>query len=58
MKIILYFLIYGKIARLPIEGEILNRNTLLNRVIILIYKLPLFRKSAKITIKRAQKKIK
>ena len=55
---ILYFLIYGRIARLPIEEEMLNKSILLDRVIILIYKLPLFRESVRIAIKRAQEKIK
>ncbi len=50
---ILYFLIYGRIARLPIEEEMLNKSILLDRVIILIYKLPLFRESVRIAIKRA-----
>ena len=52
-----YFLMYGQIARLPIEGEVLSRDTLLNRVITLVHKLPIFRESAKIAIKRAQEKM-
>ena len=52
-----YFLIYGKTARLPIEGEVFSRNTLLDRVITLVHKLPLFRKSVRIVIKRAQEKM-
>src|SRR6266498_2942784 len=52
-----YFLIYGRTARLPIEGEVFNKSTLLDRVITLIYKLPLFRKSVKIAIKRVQEKM-
>ncbi len=48
-----YFLMYSRTARLLIEGEALNKNTLLDRVIILIYKLPIFRKSTRIAIKRA-----
>ncbi len=58
MRIISYFLIYGRITRLPIKGEILKKSTLLDRVIILVHKLPIFRESAWIAIKRAQKKIK
>ncbi len=57
-KIISYFLIYSRIARLSIEGKVLSKNILLDRVIIIIYKLSLFRKSARITIKRVQEKIK
>ena len=53
----LYFLMYGRIARLPIEGKVLSRNTLLDRVITLVHKLPIFRKSARIAIKRAQEKM-
>jgi len=56
-KITSYFLIYDRIARLPIEEKMLSRNTLLNRVIILIHKLPIFRENARIVIKRAQEKI-
>src|SRR6266511_3661270 len=44
IKMTPYFLIYERTARLPIEEELLNRSTLLDRVIILIHKLPLFRK--------------
>ncbi len=53
IKITLYFLIYGRIARLPIEWKVFSKNILLDRVITLIHKLLLFRESAKITIKRA-----
>ncbi len=52
-----YFLIYGRTARLPIEGEVLSRDTLLDRVITLVHKLPIFRENAKIAIKRAQEKM-
>jgi len=52
-----YFLIYGRIVRLPIGREVLSRNTLLDRVITLVYKLPIFRKSARIVIKRVQEKM-
>jgi len=48
---------YGRIARLPIEGEVLNKDILLDSVITLIYKLPIFRKGIRIAIKRAQEKI-
>ncbi len=52
-----YFLMYDRTARLPIEGEVLSRDTLLDRVITLIHKLPLFRENAKIAIKRVQEKM-
>src|SRR6266542_2813355 len=52
-----YFLIYGQTVRLPIEGEVLSKNTLLDRVIILVHKLPIFRESVRIAIKSAQKKM-
>src|SRR6266542_1486733 len=57
-KIISYFLIYNRTARLPIKGEVLSKSTLLDKAIILIHKLPLFRESARIAIKRAQEKMK
>ncbi len=56
-KMTSYFLIYGRAARLPIEGEVLSRNILLDRVITLVYKLPIFRENAKIAIKKAQEKM-
>ena len=52
-KITPYFLMYGRTARLLIEGEVLSRSTLLDRVITLVHKLTIFRESAKIVIKRA-----
>ncbi len=52
-----YFLIYGRTARLLIEGEVLSRSILLDRVIILVHKLPIFRESARIAIKRVQEKM-
>ncbi len=54
----LYFLMYGQTARLPIKGKVFSKSILLDRVITLVHKLPIFRKSAKIAIKRAQEKIK
>ncbi len=52
-----YFLMYGRTARLPLEEEAFSRNTLLDRVITMVHKLPIFRKSARIAIKRAQEKM-
>src|SRR6266545_8092449 len=57
IKMTSYFLMYGRTAKLPIEGEVLSKNTLLDRVITLVYKLLIFRESAKTAIKRVQKKI-
>ncbi len=51
MKMTLYFLIYGRTAKLSIEGEVLSKSILLDRVITLVYKLPIFRESARIVIK-------
>ena len=56
-KMTSYFLIYGRTARLPIKEEILNKSILLDRVITLVHKLPLFRESARIAIKKAQDKM-
>ncbi len=44
---------YGRIARLSIERKVLSKNTLLDKVIILVHKLPLFRENTRITIKKA-----
>ncbi len=52
-----YFLIYSRMVRLSIEGEVLSKDTLLDRVITLVHKLPIFRESAKMAIKRAQEKM-
>ena len=56
-KMTSYFLMYSRIARLLIEEGVLSKNTLLDRVITLIHKLLLFKESARIAIKRAQKKM-
>ncbi|SRR6266498_3960261 len=56
-KMTLYFLMYSRIVKLSIEGEVLSKDTLLNRVITLVYKLPIFRENAKIAIKRTQEKM-
>ncbi len=53
-----YFLMYGRTTRLPLEEEVLSRTTLLDRVITMVHKLPIFRESARIAIKRAQEKMK
>jgi len=48
---------YRRTARLPIKGEILSKSILLDRVITLVHKLPIFRENARIAIKRAQEKM-
>src|SRR6266542_3449033 len=57
IKMTSYFLMYSRTARLPIEGEVLSRSILLDRVITLVYKLPIFRESVRTAIKRAQEKM-
>ncbi len=52
-----FFLMYRRTARLPLKREVLSRSTLLDRVITIVHKLPIFRESAKIAIKRAQEKM-
>ncbi len=52
-KMTSYFLIYDRTARLPIEGKVLSKSILLDRVITLVHKLLLFRESARIAIKKA-----
>ena len=52
-----YFLMYERTARLPLKEEVLSRSTLLDRVITMVHKLPIFRESARIAIKRAQEKM-
>ncbi len=53
----LYFLMYGKTARLPIEEEVFSKSILLDKVITLVHKLPLFRENTRIAIKRVQEKM-
>ncbi len=52
-KMTSYFLIYDRTVRLSMEGEVFSKSILLDKVIILIHKLLLFRESARIAIKRA-----
>ena len=56
-KMTLYFLMYGRTVRLLIKRKVLSKNTLLDRVITLVHKLLLFRKSIRIAIKRTWEKI-
>ena len=43
---------FGKDLKLSIKEIMLSRNIILNRVIELIYKVPIFRESMKIAINR------
>jgi len=52
-----YFLMYGQTARLPMKRKVLSKSTLLDRVITLMHKLPIFRESIRIAIKRTQEKM-
>ncbi len=51
IKMISYFLIYNKITRLSIEGEALSRIILLDKIIILLHKVLIFRENTKIAIR-------
>ena len=53
-----YYLMFGRDPKLPIKEVTLLENTILDRMIELIHKVPIFRESAKVAIKRAQKKMK
>jgi len=48
---------FGRDLKLPIKKITLSEKTILDRVIELIHKVPIFRESAKVTINRAQQKI-
>ena len=49
-----YYLIYERDSKLLIMKAVLSGNIILDRVIELIYKIPIFRKSAKVAINRTQ----
>ncbi len=53
-----YYLMFERDSKLPIKEATLLRKTILDWVIELNYKVPIFRKSAKIAINRAQQKMK
>ncbi len=48
-----YYLMFRRNPALPIKEAILSEKTILDRVIKLIYKVPIFRESAKVVINRA-----
>ena len=54
----LYYLIFKRDLKLPIKKVTLSETTILNRVIKLIYKVPIFRENVKIAINRIQQKMK
>jgi len=53
-----YYLMLKRDLKLPIKEIILLEKTILGRVIELIYKMLIFRKSVKVTINRAQQRMK
>ncbi len=53
-----YYLMFSRDLKLLIKKTILSKETILDRVIELIHKVPIFRKSAKTAIIRAQYKMK
>ena len=48
-----YYLIFGRNPKLPIKEITLSEKTILDRIIELIHKIPIFRKSARVAINRA-----
>ncbi len=53
-----YYLMFGRDSKLPIKEVTLSRSTILDKIIKLIYKVPIFRESTKIAINRAQQRMK
>jgi len=53
MRITPYYLIFEKDLKLRIKETTLIKMTILKRVIELIHKVPIFKKSAKVAINRA-----
>ena len=52
IQLILYYLIFGRDLKLPIKKVILSEKTILDRIIELIHKIPIFRENTKIAINR------
>ncbi len=48
-----YYLIFGRDPKLLVKETTLSKNTILDRVIELIHKIPIFRESVKRAINRA-----
>ncbi len=47
-----YYLMFKRDLKLPIKKAILSKTTILDQVIELIHKVPIFRKSVKVAINR------
>ncbi len=52
MHLTSYYLMFGRDLKLPIKKITLSEKTILDRVIELIHKVPIFRESAKVAINR------
>ncbi len=52
IHLILYYLMFERELKLPIKEVTLSKDIILNRVIELIHKVPIFRESAKVVINR------
>jgi len=50
--LILYYLIFGRNPKLPIKKAMLSNKTVLDRIIKLIHKVPIFKESVKVAINR------
>ena len=48
-----FYLMFRRNPKLPIKKTMISKETILKRVIELIYKVPIFRKSVKIAINKA-----
>ncbi len=57
MRLTPYYLMFRRDLKLPIKKVILSENSILDRVIELIHKVPMIRESAKVAIKRAQQRM-
>ncbi len=53
MRMTPYYLMFRRNSKLPIKGVMLSNNSILNRIIELIHKVPIFKESAKVVINRA-----
>src|SRR6266498_3993558 len=57
-RLTLYYLMFGRDLKLPIKEVMSTEKSILDKGIELIYQVPMIRESAKVTIKRAQQKMK
>src|SRR6266508_5575447 len=58
IRLISYYLMFGKDLKLPIKEVKLTEKSILDRVIELIHQVPMIRESVKVAIKRAQQRMK